>query len=64
MSMTEKLLRVQTDWFCAGAVWQKIHGLWSCVHAAPILRWMVGKTPSEVKIALLKMGAEFEWLND
>lgn len=57
----ERLLHVTTGYFCAGAVWRKIHGIWSCTEAAPILRWMVGKTVGEAKVALLKMGAEWGW---
>lgn len=57
----EKFLSIQTEYFTAGAQWKRIHGVWSCVHAAPIIRWMVGKTPGDVKVQLLKMGARWEW---
>ena len=58
----ERLLRVVTDYFCAGAVWKKIGGFWECVLTAPILHWMKGMSPLDAKVALLKMGAQFEWL--
>ncbi len=57
-----RLLRVETDYFCAGAVWRKIFNVWSCYKVAPILHWMKRMNPDQAKIALLKMGAKFEWL--
>ena len=57
-----KLLRVTTDYFCAGAVWEKIGGVWSCTRAAPIIRWLVGMNVDRAKLALLRMGAKWEWL--
>jgi len=56
------LLRVQTDYFVAGAVWEKIGGVWSCVKAAPIIKWLRGMNPNQAKIALLKMGAHYQFL--
>lgn len=61
-STPQRLLRVQTDYFCAGALWAKIGGIWSCVHTAPILHWMRGMTTAQAKIDLLKMQADFQWL--
>lgn len=58
----EQLLRVETDYFVAGAVWKKIAGAWSCTQAAPIIRWMKGRTPEQVKLALLNKGAYYQWL--
>lgn len=60
----ELLLRVDTGFYTAGALWRKVFGVWSCTKAAPILHWMVGQTPSEVHLELLKLGAEFEWIKD
>lgn len=62
-SPRERTLWVQTDYFTAGAIWQKLYGVWSCKKAAPILAWMYRKTPAEVHLALLKMGADFQWLS-
>ena len=59
-----KLLRVQTDYFTAGALWEKIGGLWSCTRAAPILHWMKGRSPSQSAAALEKMGAHYQFLPD
>jgi hypothetical protein len=56
-------LRVETDYFVAGAIFEKIYGVWSCVRAAPILRWMIGKSPKEIHTGLLKMGADYDWLS-
>lgn len=55
---------METDYFVAGAVWEKIGGAWSCTHAAPILRWMKGRSPQQVSAALLKMGADYQFLPD
>lgn len=62
MRGTIYLLRVETNYFVAGAVWQKIYGVWSCIKAAPMLHWMVGKDRDTVKLALAKMGARYEWV--
>jgi len=62
-SYTERLLRVETDYFVAGAVWQKINCYWTCTAAAPILRWMKGRSPQQAAAALLKMGANYQWLD-
>ncbi len=59
----ERLLRVRTDYFCAGAVWRKTAGVWSCILAAPIIKWMIGMNPNTAKLALLKMDAQFEWIS-
>jgi len=37
------LLRIETKYFCAGALFEKKDGKWECVQAAPIIKWMVGK---------------------
>lgn len=58
----EKLLRVSTGYFVAGSVWRKISNVWSCVKTAPILHWMKGKTPDQVHLILLKMQADYEWV--
>jgi hypothetical protein len=57
----DKLLRVKTGYFQAGAVWRKVYGVWSCVNAARTIRWMVGWPARRVEVALLKMGADWEW---
>lgn len=38
-------------------------GIWSCTSAAPIIRWMVGKTPAAAKIELRRLGCSFEWID-
>lgn len=62
MTTPTRLLRVQTSYFTAGAVWSKIYGVWSCTHAAPILHWMRGLSPGDAKLALLRMNATFDFL--
>lgn len=59
---SQLLLRVSTEYFVAGSIWQKIGGIWSCLKAAPILRWMVGMNRDRAKLALLKMDAQYEWI--
>lgn len=58
----ERLLRVKNEYFDCQAIWRKKEGVWTCVSAAPIIRWMVGKTPAEAKIELVKRGCSYEWL--
>ncbi len=57
----ERLLVVRTGYFTAGAVFKRSNGVWACVRAAPIIKWMVRKSPDGIKVALLKMGADWEW---
>lgn len=56
-----KLLVVSTPYFKAGAVWQRIYGVWSCTKSALVIRWMCGMTPAQASVALLKMGADWRW---
>lgn len=59
----QRLLRVEAPHFTAGAVWSRRHdGTWACVEAAPIIGWMVGKGPVEVKSYLIRKGWSFQWL--
>jgi len=62
MSQNTRLLRVQNEYFTAGAVWNKSFGLWSCIQSAPIIRWMRVKTPTEAKMELRRLGCSFEWV--
>lgn len=34
---------------------------WVCVEAAPILKWMKGKQPDEVKAYLARKGWSYGW---
>lgn len=57
------LLRVTAPHFVAGAVWEQVEGKWRCSpHVAPIIAWMRGKTPEQVKAYLQKKGWKYEWL--
>ena len=58
----ERLLVVETDSFVAGAVFQKVDSLWYCVETAPILGWMMGKSPQEIKVKLSKLRARWRFL--
>lgn len=58
----ERLLWVNAPHFCAGAVWQLQEGEWQCVHAAPIIRWMIGKPAADVKATLLRKRWAYEWV--
>jgi hypothetical protein len=57
-----RLLRVTTEYYCAGALWVKRSGVWACEKSAPILNWMRFKSASEVHLELLRLEAKFEWL--
>lgn len=58
----KKLLRVETAHFCAGAVYEKVNGVWCCIAAAPILSWLKRTDINKVKVALLRMEATWSWL--
>jgi len=55
------LLRVETDYFVAGAVYEKVFKEWRCVRTAPILKWLKELPLAQTKIALLKMDATWSW---
>lgn len=65
-----KLMQVTAPHFCAGAVWERRAPdstepvTWVCIQAAPIMRWMVGKTLARVWAGLLCKGYGLEWLPD
>jgi len=56
-----RLLKVQSEDFRAGAVWEKVNGVWSCISTATILHWMKGMAKDQAAINLLKMGARWHW---
>jgi hypothetical protein len=53
-----KLLRITAPHFVAGAIWVNKE----CTEAAPIIKWMVGKPPLEVKAYLDKRKWKYEWI--
>ena len=55
---------VSTEYFTAGATFKKLYGVWSCVAADTVLRWMVGKSLDFIEVSLLKMGAHWDWPSD
>jgi hypothetical protein len=57
------LLRVEAPHFVAGAVWVKIPGQsWRCTEAAPIIKWMVGKSPASCRTYLEKKRWSWKWM--
>lgn len=58
----ERVMRCWNKYWVAGAIWRRKEGIWGCKEAAPIIRWMVGKSPEEAKLELLKRGCEWEWI--
>ncbi|RBB38885.1 hypothetical protein DPV79_16015 [Burkholderia reimsis] len=57
-----KLLRVTAPHFVAGAVWVRRGDAWQCVHAAPILAWMINKPRERVAEYLRRKRYKWEWL--
>lgn len=47
--MNEALVRVVAPHFVAGAIFLPQNGQWTCTEAAPIIKWMIGKTDKEIK---------------
>lgn len=60
--MREKLLRVSAPHFVAGAIFVKGEVGWKCVNAAPIIHWMVGKSPEYLHRYIKRKGWKWEWL--
>ncbi len=59
----ERLLRIEAPHFVAGAVWEKKGDHWNCIHAAPILSWMIGKSPESVVSYLKRKRYKYEWVS-
>jgi len=57
------LLRVTAPHFVAGAIWKKVNNRWTCIQAAPIIKWMIDKSPVEVQYYLNKRKWKYEWLH-
>lgn len=58
-----RLLRVESSYFVAGAVFRSIHGCdCRCILAAPILGWMYGKRLDSVMSYLNRKGLTYEWV--
>ena len=60
--MITMLLRVTAPHFVAGAIWVK-DNRWKCVEAAPIIKWMIGKSPVEVQYYLNQRQWQYQWLH-
>jgi hypothetical protein len=58
----ERLLRVEAPHFVAGALFARSGIGWECTDAAPILCWMVGKSPTAIGHYLKRKGWRHEWL--
>lgn len=62
LDYSKKLLQAKNDFWCAGAVWERIDGQWRCTEAAPIIRWMLKMTPENAKLELAKRGCQWQWI--
>lgn len=62
MSQTERLLWIDAPHFFAGAIWHHTGTEWACIEAAPIIRWMVGKSAADVARYLRTKGWQYGWL--
>lgn len=56
------VMQATNEYFCAGAVWERRDGQWSCTQTAPILNWMKGLNPLDAKFELLKRGCTWQFL--
>lgn len=57
-----RLMRVTTEYFTAGVIWQTNSGIWSIARVAPILQWMAPMTIQQAHLALIKLDAKYEWI--
>lgn len=63
MTADDRLLRVEAPHFVAGAIWRRgPSGRWVCVHAAPIIGWMLLKDASQTGRYLNRKRWKYEWL--
>jgi len=57
------LLRITSNYFVAGCVWEKnLFGVWECIEAAPIIKYFRGMASAEVKAYIKRKKWEYEWL--
>lgn len=59
---THLILRVQNEYFTAGAEFHRRDGVWSCIQAAPIIAWLKHTPFCSIKTEFLKRGCSWEWL--
>jgi hypothetical protein len=57
-----RLLVVDAPHFYAGAVWQRVNDAWQCIEAAPILKWMRGKSAAQTGDYLKRKGWAYQWV--
>ncbi len=61
---TERLLRVEAPHFVAGCVWVKTNDGWIVdpAQCAPIIKWMIERSPKYVDGIIKATGWRHEWL--
>lgn len=60
-SVLGKVMKVTAPGFHGEALWRKRGSRWTCINAAPVLRWMVGKSYQEVFRYLQRKGWRVIW---
>ena len=62
--MSQKLLRIEAPHYVAGAIFKKVNDDWRCVKAAPIIKWMIGKSIKDISdyLSKKKFGWKHQWV--
>lgn len=55
------LLWAVNEFFSAGAIYQRIHGIWSCTKADKPLKWLIGLNVAKAKLELLRRAYQWQW---
>lgn len=55
-------LDARNEFWSGSAIWQRARGIWVCTFADPPLQWMMRKPLPAVKLELLRMGCQWEWV--
>ena len=57
----ERLMRCWNEYWEADATWRRKEGIWVCVAASGVIRWMKGMNPVQAKFELDRRGCQWEW---
>lgn len=57
-----RVLKVSNEYFTAGAIFERVSGVWRCREAESAISWMKTMDVRSVKTELLRRGCSWEWI--
>ena len=58
----ERMMRCWNEYWEAQARWKRRDGVWACMEAGEMIRWMERMSPESAKLNLARRGCQWEWL--